>query len=655
MNFNLRFPLAITACLVAGTASVCLRAESVSSPDSRIVVTIETGPELSYSVSVDSTTVLAPSPLRLVLDDGRELGRNSSLARTERNSINEEITPVLPEKRSRIHNQANELTLFFDGDFGVIFRACNDGVAYRFFTSMKGQIRVRNEDVAFRFPKDYLVYIPLTESFQTSFENSYTKVNASALKPDQIGFLPVLAEAPGGPKILISEADLDDYPGMFITGSADGTAQLRGRFAAYPLKEEQKRDRTLAVTERADYIAETTGTRDFPWRALLIARQDTELVESDFMFRLAPAQKLQDTSWIRPGKLAWDWWNANNVYGVDFKSGINTETYKYYIDFAAQYGIEYMAFDEGWSDTTDLLKVNPDLDMPGLIRYARQKGVGVILWCVWLTLDRQMGPALDAFQKWGVSGVKVDFMDRDDQKIVNFYHRLAAEAGRRKLLVDFHGAYKPTGLRRAYPNVITREAVMGLEYSKWSDRVTPEYDVTLPFIRMAAGPMDFTPGAMNNAQKRDFRAIFERPMSQGTRLHQLAMYVVYESPLQMLSDSPSNYYRESDMMDFLSKVPSTWDETRVLQGKVAEYVLVARRKGNAWFVGGMNGESARKLDVDLSFLPAGNYTADIYMDGINADRWATDYRRVSEEVTSRSVLKAAMAPGGGWVGRITAR
>jgi len=655
MNFTLRFLFAVTACLFAGAVSVCFGAESVSSPDGRIVVTVETTPGLSYSVSVDSATVLAPSPLRLILGDGRELGNNSSLSRTARNSIDETITPVVPEKRSRIHNQANELTLFFDGDFGVIFRACNDGIAYRFFTTMNGKIRVRNEDVAFRFPKDYPVYIPLTEGFQTSFENSYTKVNASALKADQMGFLPILAAVPGGPKMLISEVDLEDYPGMFITGSADGTAELRGRFAAYPLKEEQKRDRTLAVAERADYIAETAGTRKFPWRALLIAHQDTQLVASDFMYRLAPAQKLRDTSWIRPGKLAWDWWNANNVHGVDFKSGINTDTYKYYIDFAAKYGIEYMAFDEGWSDTTDLLKVNPDLNMPELVRYARQKGVGVILWCVWLTLDRQMEPALDAFQKWGVSGVKVDFMDRDDQKIVNFYHRLAAEAGRRRLLVDFHGAYKPTGLRRAYPNVITREAVMGLEYSKWSDKVTPEYDVTLPFIRMAAGPMDFTPGAMQNAQKKNFRAIFDRPMSQGTRLHQLAMYVVYESPLQMLADSPSNYYRESDMMDFLSEVPSTWDETRVLQGKVAEYVLVARRKGNDWFLGGMNGDTARELDVDLSFLPAGNFVADIYMDGVNADRWATDYRRASEEVTSGSVLKATMAPGGGWAAHIQAR
>ena len=361
---------------------------------------------------------------------------------------------------------------------------------------------------------------------------------------------------------------------------------------------------------------------------------------------------IEDTSWIRPGKVALDWWNANNIYGVDFRAGVNTDTYKYYIDFASRYGIEYVILDEGWSKPSDIFAINPDIDMEELLSHARQKNVGIILWVVWKALDDKLQEALDLFEKWGVKGIKVDFMQRDDQWMVNYYWRVAKEAAKRKLLVDFHGSYKPAGLRRTYPNVLTREGVRGLENVKLSNYPTPEHNVTLPFIRMLAGPMDYTPGAMINSQEENFRPIFDRPMSMGTRCHQLAMYVVFESPLQILCDSPSRYLRESECMEFLEKVPSVWDQTKALEAKVGDYVLVARKSGAQWYLGAMTDEIKRELTVDFSFLDGGDYTIEIYQDGINADRYGNDYKKVVRNISKSDKLKIQLAPGGGWVARI---
>jgi alpha-glucosidase len=466
-----------------------------------------------------------------------------------------------------------------------------------------------------------------------------------------MAYLPVLIDNPRGPKMIITEADLIDYPGMYLLGSDDGQPKLQAIFPPYPLEEEQVRDRTLRVTKGANYIARTSGQREFPWRVIGLARRDGDLIESDLVYRLARPTQLKDTSWIKPGKVAWDWWNALNVYGVDFRAGINTETYLYYIDFASKHGIEYVILDEGWSDPADLFKINPDLDLEKIIKAAREKKVGLILWCVWLTLDRQLKPALDLFSRWGIAGIKVDFMDRDDQKMVNFYEKIAREAASRKLIVDFHGAYKPTGLRRAYPNVLTREGVLGLEYSKWSDRVTPEHDLLVPFIRMYAGPMDYTPGAMLNAGQKHFRPVFDQPMSQGTRCHQLAMYVVYESPLQMLCDSPSNYLREPQCLEFLSAVPTVWDETIVLDARVGDYVIVARKYGEDWYLGAMTDWEPREFEIKLDFLGEGEYEALIYEDGVNADRYASDYRFSRRVVRASDSLKIKMAAGGGLAAR----
>ncbi len=622
------------------------------SPDGKIRVVIQVDKEVSFAVFYDGMEIIAPSPVSLAVEGAGILGKNPGQASVKSRPVNEKITPPVKEKRSLVIDRFNEVVLRFKGNFSLIFRAYDDGVAYRFATGFTNPVKVTAEEVSFRFGADHSVYFPVVESFQTSFERNYSYLPLSQITAEKMAFLPVLVDVQGGPKVAITEADLDDYPGLYVMGSPDGSPALLGKFAAYPLKEEMKRDRTLAVAERADYIAQTRGTREFPWRVLLFARKDGDLIESDLVYRLAKPTALADTSWIKPGKVAWDWWNALNLFGVDFQSGINTETYKYYIDFASRFGIEYVILDEGWSDPSDLFKVNPAVDMAQLLAYGREKNVGLILWCVWLTLDRQLEKALDLFAEWGVKGIKVDFMDRDDQKVVNFYKRVAAEAARRKLLVDFHGAFKPTGLRREYPNIVTREGVLGLEYSKWSDKVTPEHDLLIPFIRMLAGPMDFTPGAMRNAVKDNFRPVFSEPMSQGTRCHQLAMFVVYESPLQMLCDSPSAYLKEPDIMEFLSRVQTVWDETRVLEAKVGDYVVVARKSGAEWYIGAMTDWTPREIEVDFGFLGTGEYQADIFADGINASKYAADYKRTNATVKAGDKLKIKLAPGGGWAARL---
>lgn len=635
-----------------GGTSLLAETHELYSPDKKIKIIIQVDRAISYSVFCDGQEILSLSPVSLTIEGIGVLGREPRLSGVKSRTVSDKIIPPVKEKRAVITDRFNEVVLTFKGGYGLVFRAYDDGAAYRFFTRLKGRLKVVSEEVRFCFDRDHSVYFPVTDSFLSSFERNYSYLELSRITAEKMAFLPVLVDLPDGPKIAITEADLDDYPGLYLTGSADGSPVLEGKFPAYPLKEEQKRDRTLAVIERVGYIADTVGAREFPWRVLAIARRDGELIENDIVYRLAKPPALADTSWIRPGKVAWDWWNDLNLFGVDFEAGVNTKTYMYYIDFAARHGIDYIILDEGWSDPADLLKTNPAVDMPGLLAYASQRKVGLVLWCVWLTLDRQLQQALDLFAGWGVRGIKVDFMDRDDQKIVNFYRKVVSEAAKRKLIVDFHGAFKPTGLRREYPNLLTREGVLGLEYSKWSKQVTPEHDLLIPFIRMLAGPMDFTPGAMRNATEKAFQPVFSEPMSQGTRCHQLAMFVVYESPFQMLCDSPSAYEHEPEIMGFLAKVPTVWDETRALDAKVGDFIAVARRSGEEWYVGAMTDWTPRELEIDFSFLGGGEYRAEIYADGVNAFRYASDYAKASRAITTGERLKIKLAPGGGWAARI---
>jgi alpha-glucosidase len=644
--------IAGVAGLLMLTSGINAAAQTISSPDGAIVVTVGTSPVLTYSVSFRGREVVAPSQIGLTLAGGEILGANPVLAGSTPQSVDRILRPVAPTKRSQVRDRFNERRFDFRGDYSLIVRVFDDGVAYRFATRRAGEMTVVSERATFRFTGDPLLYFPEETSLISHQERLYKKLRVSEIKAAQFASLPTLVAIEGGLKVAITEADLFDYPGMDLKAEQ---GSLVGMFPAYPLKTQMERDRTENVTERADYIARTRGTREFPWRTLVIAERDATLLESDIVYRLASATSLTDTSWIHPGKVAWDWWNYNNIYGVPFRAGVNTETYEHYIDFAAENGLQYVILDEGWYELGNLMKVVPAIDMNALAAYAKQKNVGLIMWVVWKTLDQQMQPALDQFVKWGVKGIKVDFMQREDQWMVNYYERVAREAANRRLLVDFHGAYKPTGLSRTWPNVITSEGVVGLEHDKWSADSSPDHTTTFPFIRMLAGPVDYTPGAMLNATKADFKPIFNRPMSQGTRCQQLAMYVVFESPLQMLADSPSNYRREPESLAFLSRVPTVWDETRVLSAAVGEHILIARRSGTDWYVGGMTNWTARDLDLDLSFLGTDAYDAEIFSDGPNADRAAVDYVRTQKSATSADRMRIHLAPGGGFAARFVRR
>ncbi len=621
------------------------------SPDGRLTVTIGVGEKTSWSVSLDDRPVILPSVLALRLTDGRDLGRDARVVEVRRRAVDETIEPVVPEKYARVVDRANELTIDFRGDWSLDVRAYDDGAAYRFRTRLGGEVTVQEEVFSVGFPDDHRLFFPTEERFLTHSERRYERPLLSEVPAGKMASLPVLVEAGNRLWVALTESDLQDYPGLYLEGT--GGQALQGLHPAYPLQEEQTNDRTVRVVEREPWIARTAGTRTFPWRIAVVARSDADLLTSTMVYRLAPALRIDDPAWIRPGKVAWDWWNANNLYGVGFRAGLNTETYRYYIDFAADHGLEYVILDEGWYRLGDLFDRNPDIDLDALLAHGRQRGVGIILWVVWKTLDDQFEPALDSFRDLGVAGIQVDFMQRDDQPMVRYYWKVAAAAAERRLLVDFHGAYKPAGLRRAYPNVLTREGVRGLEQSKWSENPDPPHNVTLPFTRMLAGPMDYTPGAMRNAQPAAFHPFFATPMSLGTRCHQLAMYVVFESPLQMLCDSPSNYLREPECLAFLSDVPTVWEDTRVLAARVGEYVAVARRRGEDWYVGVMTDWTARELELDLSFLGQGSWRLEAFSDGPNADRQASDHVRSVHEARAGEHLTVRLAPGGGWAARLS--
>ncbi|MCX7797114.1 MAG: glycoside hydrolase family 97 protein [Melioribacter sp.] len=623
----------------------------VQSPNKSLEMRIGISNIITYSISKDGKQIIAPSQISLKLSNDLILGKNPIVINSKKQIINQVLKPIVKQKFKDIVDNYNELVLDFKNNYSLVLRVYNDGAAYRFRTYFKDDITVYSEQFEVNFFDDHKIHFPEEDSFMSHSERLYRYINLSEINSKRFCSLPAVIEIDDKIKCAITEADLEDYPGMYLKGSDDSKFKLQGLFPNYPIKEEAKNDRDIYVVERADYLVKTKGTRDFPWRVFVITDNDAQLIESTIIYKLAkPHPQEMDFSWVRPGKVAWDWWNANNIYGVDFRAGINTQTYKYYIDFASKYGIEYVILDEGWYEPGNLFKINPEINIEEIVEYARQKNVGIILWTIWKTLDEQFEKAMNQFEKWGIKGIKVDFMQRDDAWMVNYYYKVAKEAAKRKFLVDFHGAYKPTGLYRTFPNVITSEGVLGAEHNKWSNNVTPEHTLTIPFIRMLAGPMDFTPGAMKNATKENFRIIFTEPMSQGTRCHQLAMYIVYESPLQMLADSPTNYMKEKECIEFLSKVPTVWDYTKVLDSKISEYVLIARKSGNKWYVGAMTNWTPRKLTVDFSFLEENkNYNVTIYQDGVNADRNANDYKSFTTTITRDTKLEIQLAPGGGWV------
>lgn len=648
---------------VAGTVSA--KEFNINSPDGKIKVTVNADTQVTWSLAHEGTQLLTESPVSMTLTDGTVYGKDSRLVKAVKGS-HDSLEDALFYKKDRVEDRYNSLTLKYK-EFDLIFRVYDSGAAYRFISKSKKPFEVKSEEATFSFPGDWKAYIPYVKNFSddfgsqfwNSFENTYAHHEISRWDNRRLAFLPLAVEAPDGKKVCITEADLMNYPGMYLY-NGDGSLSLKGVFAGCPGEVEQGGHNMLegVVKSRKDYIARYDKGTSFPWRAVIVAEEDKELMDNDMVWCLAtPADPEADFSWVKPGKVAWEWWNDWNLRGVDFKTGVNNETYRYYIDFAAEHGIEYVILDEGWAVNrkADLMQVVPEIDLKGLADYAAEKNVGLILWAGYHAFDRDMEEVCRHYSGMGIKGFKIDFMDRDDQPMVDFHRRAAETAAKYGLMVDFHGTYKPTGLHRTYPNVINYEGVHGLEQMKWAgpetDQVT--YDVTIPFIRMVAGPMDYTQGAMRNASRNNYRPVNSEPMSQGTRCRQLAEYVVFESPLTMLCDSPSNYIDEPECTDFITGIPTVWDETAALDGKIAEYAAMARRSGSDWYVGAMTDWTARDMTIDLSFLGEGDFVMEMFTDGANAARAASDWRKEVRPVPDSRKLTVHLAPGGGFAAKIT--
>ncbi|WP_346695475.1 glycoside hydrolase family 97 protein [Barnesiella viscericola] len=629
----------------------------------RVDVNIEKT-DISYSVWHDNDLMLDRSPISMTLTDGTQFGINPRLRKSKTKTVDQTIYPPIYKKKS-IHDHYNELVLEFKGGYNLVFRAYDDGMAYRFISQLKEPFLVQDEQVELNFPNDPQVYVAFPKGrlnegkedpFYSSFQNTYLHTPLSKWDNGKLAFLPILVEGANGKKVCVTEADLLNYPGLYLKNNRE-TKHLEGVFAAYP-KEVKLEVKNLkgVVKSREPYIAKAEGSTAFPWRVLIVSEHDTDLLNNDMVYKLAtPAQKA-DYSWIKPGKVAWDWWNNWNIYQVDFESGINNETYKYYIDFASQQGIEYVILDEGWSvpGEADLMQVVPEIDLKELIRYAGERNVGIILWAGFHAFDRDMDRVCKHYAEMGIKGFKIDFMDRDDQYMIDFNRRCAETGAKYKLLIDLHGTSKPTGLQRTYPNTINFEGVHGLEELKWAEPGTDQvaYDVTLPFIRMVAGPIDYTQGAMNNAIMKNFNAVYEEPMSQGTRCRQLALYVIFDSPISMLCDAPTNYLKEEECTEFITSIPTVWDQTVPLAEEVAKYISMARQKDGVWYLASITDWEPRDVEIELSFLAPGQYKAEIFRDGINADKVGKDYKKEIIDVTAGQRLKVHMAPGGGFAMKI---
>lgn len=640
-----------TALFMAAVLCASAKDYTLTSPDGHLTVSISTGDSFTYSLSRDGKTLIAPSTIGLTLSDGSVWGPGTRFAKAQRRSVDQQYEATL-FKRSTVRDNYNELELKAR-NFSVSFRAYDDGIAYRFNPNQA--VTIADEQATFAFAQDWPAYIPyvcqntetLESQFHNSFEAQYNHHVLSAWNTERLGFLPMTVEADGA-LLCVVESDLLDYPGMFLYNDT-ASPVLHGVFAPVPDQTHQGGYINLQriVDTRKDVIAENTAV--LPWRGIIVATEDKDLAQSDFTWRLATPADGRDWSWVKPGKVAWDWWNAWNIYGVDFESGVNNETYKYYIDFASKAGIEYVILDDGWTvgTTADLMQVVPEIDMPMLVDYAASKGVGLILWAGHMSFNRDMEAICRHYSEMGIKGWKIDFMDHDDQDIVQFYCKAAETAAKYHMVVDFHGSFKPAGLQRTFPNVLNFEGVYGLENMKWGkpdvDQVT--YDVTIPYTRLVAGPADYTQGAMRNATRDNYRPVGTEAMSQGTRCHQLAEYVIFDAPLTMLCDAPTNYMNEPECTEFIAGIPTVWDETVAVDGKIGEYVVLARRKGDRWYVGALNGWTPRDLTLDLSFIPEGQ--AVVFADGVNAHRVARDYKR--SEIDFTGTVNIHLAPGGGWV------
>ena len=657
MKNNKKLCLAILSLLLLiGNASLAAKEKKyvLSSPDGTLKVEISAGNELVYQVMHGNDTILSHSNIALVLEDGTIVGRTPRITGERRKKIKDNIESPFYRFKEFVAT-GNELDLKLKGGFGIIFRAYNEGVAYRFYTTQSSDIIIKEEQAEFNFKEDYTAYLPYTtndkQPMAMAFQNVYDITPLSKAQP-KLAFLPVTVDC-GSVKLTLLESDLEVYPGMFVQ-SQQGKYGLKGVFAPYPAKTDFYPWRKQEyVTETTDFISRSRGSRSYPWRVLAITEKDTDMPVNNLVYALASPNRIGDTSWIKTGKVAWDWWNDWNLKGVPFKAGINMDTYKYYIDFASRNGLEFIVLDEGWYDpkSGDMLTVIPELDLPELIAYGKSKGVEIVLWTVFNVLDSQLEAACKKYADMGIKGFKVDFLDRDDQTAVEMVYRIAEMTARYKLTLDLHGIYKPTGINRTYPHIINFESVFGMEEVKWTDikNNMPLYDVTFPYIRMMAGPVDYTPGAMRNATKADWRAMYYTPASMGTRCHQLAAYIVHDSPFTMLCDAPTNYLNEQECVDFIASLPVEVDSTFIASGELGKYIVTVRKKDVNWYIGGMTNWDERDVQLDFSFLPEGmSYTAVLFKDGVNANKQAEDYRKETIRINKDSRLTLHLASGGGF-------
>lgn len=657
MKNNKKLYLAILSLLLLiGNASFAAKEKKyvLSSPDGTLKVEISAGNELAYQVMHGNDTILSHSNIGLVLENGTIVGKTPRITGERRRKIKDNIESPFYRFKEFVAT-GNELDLKLKGGFGIIFRAYNEGVAYRFYTTQSSDIIIKEEQAEFNFKEDYTAYLPYTTNdkkpMAMAYQNVYDIIPLSKAQP-KLAFLPVTVDC-GSVKLTLLESDLEAYPGMFVQ-SQQGKYGLKGVFAPYPAKTDFYPWRKQEyVTETTDFISRSRGSRSYPWRVLAITEKDTDMPVNNLVYALASPNRIGDTSWIKTGKVAWDWWNDWNLKGVPFKAGINMDTYKYYIDFASRNGLEFIVLDEGWYDpkSGDMLTVIPELDLTELIAYGKSKGVEIVLWTVFNVLDSQLEAACKKYADMGIKGFKVDFLDRDDQTAVEMVYRIAEMAARYKLTLDLHGIYKPTGINRTYPHIINFESVFGMEEVKWTDikNNMPLYDVTFPYIRMMAGPVDYTPGAMRNATKADWRAMYYTPASMGTRCHQLAAYIVHDSPFTMLCDAPTNYLNEQECVDFIASLPVEVDSTFIASGELGKYIVTVRKKDVNWYIGGMTNWDERDVQLDFSFLPEGmSYTAVLFKDGVNANKQAEDYRKETIRIDKDSRLTLHLASGGGF-------
>lgn len=645
-------PSIVFICILFFTACGKQNIEVVS-PGSKLRFVLEVKDSLSYKVLFKEKEIIHSSVVGLQLTD-KTLGVNARIKRIESKSVNNMIEPLYGKFRTLSDNY-NETKIDFEDNYSLIVRAYNEGVAYRFVTDIKEEIIVNNEIVNVNIASDPAVIFPETSNY-TSWELMYMDYNsASAITDGKKAITPVLFNLPETIKVVVAESDVRDYPGMYLQKNSKG---FNGDFARYPDSTALGSWGFVSVVQRTkDYIAKTNGKKEFPWRIIIATEDDRELLTNELIYKLATPQVLTDVSWIKPGKAAWEWWHDAMLPDADIPSGMsnrNTDLYKHYIDFAAENNLEYLMIDAGWSDIFDLSQINPKVNIQEIIDYGKSKNVGVFLWCVAMALTDNADEYLKMMHDLGAVGIKVDFFDRDDQLAMDWYETIARKAAENKLMVNFHGCSKPTGMQRMYPNIVNYEAVRGAECSKWDLTANPKHHVTIPFTRMLGGTLDYTPGAMRNCSPQLFKPIDPGfPSAQGTRCHELAMFVIYDQYLAMLCDSPSEYRKDPSVMKFLSSVPVTFDNTVVLDAKIGEYVSIAKQKGDAWYIGGMTNWTARNMTIDFSFLDKGKqYQAEIYRDGDDAGLWATHYIYENKSVDANTRLTVPVAQGGGIAMRI---